>query len=106
MAVDACSSSECYSLPCVFERRAAQPYQGASRLSEVDNHKNKELSVPLESISQARAADWRRAGRCLDVTVAMKRGLSGECGGEGPILLTFTPLLRLMFHRLKRGIGL
>lgn len=38
-------------------------------------------------------------GRCLDVTVLMKRGRSGECGADSPILLTFAPLLRLMFRK-------
>ncbi|PDS84362.1 hypothetical protein CO654_17705 [Rhizobium sp. L18] len=38
-------------------------------------------------------------GRCLDVTVLMKRGRSGECGGQSPIFLTIAPLLRLMFRK-------
>jgi hypothetical protein len=35
----------------------------------------------------------------LDVTVLMKRGRSGECGGQSPIFLTIAPLLRLMFRK-------
>ncbi|KPH10745.1 hypothetical protein AOG23_04440 [Rhizobium acidisoli] len=39
-------------------------------------------------------------GRCLDVTVLMKRACGGECGGQSPIFLTIAPLLRLMFPKL------
>ncbi len=38
-------------------------------------------------------------GRCLDVTVLIKRARSDECGGQSPIFLTIAPLLRLMFRK-------
>ncbi|RFB94940.1 hypothetical protein B5K11_08125 [Rhizobium leguminosarum bv. trifolii] len=49
----------------------------------------------LSSIARMGGED----GRCLDVTVPMKRARGGECGGQGPIFLTIAPLLRLMFRK-------